>query len=157
MNFLQFFPVFRIQIHWVWIRIQHVQLQEKPSALKKEHAALQNMKFLNFFAIFGGHFAPPGSGSPDLIDPKRCLNKNIFVGHLWLFGSRIKINADPDSQHRPDANLKMLNHCRSWAASHRWKTWVSRQTRSVLWAPWRLTQKSWHRLLPSSSPSRFTS
>ncbi len=29
------------------------KLQKKPSALKREHAALQNMKFLNFFYFYG--------------------------------------------------------------------------------------------------------
>jgi hypothetical protein len=33
------------------------KLQEKPSALKTEHPALKNMKFLNFF-YFGGSFLP---------------------------------------------------------------------------------------------------
>jgi hypothetical protein len=32
---------------------------KKPSALKREHPALQNMKFLDFFSIFVGHFCPP--------------------------------------------------------------------------------------------------
>ncbi len=32
------------------------KLEEKPSALKREHSALQTMKFLNFFSIFVGHF-----------------------------------------------------------------------------------------------------
>jgi hypothetical protein len=36
------------------------KLQEKPSALKREHTALQSLKFLPFFV---GHFCPPGSGS----------------------------------------------------------------------------------------------
>jgi hypothetical protein len=35
------------------------KLQEKPSALKREHPALQKMKFLYFF-MFVGHFCPPG-------------------------------------------------------------------------------------------------
>ncbi len=39
------------------------KLQEKPSALKKEHPTLQTMKFLNFFSVFVGHFCPPGFGS----------------------------------------------------------------------------------------------
>ncbi len=39
------------------------QLQEKPSAHKREHPALQNMDF--FPSIFTGHFCPPGSGSTD--------------------------------------------------------------------------------------------
>jgi hypothetical protein len=45
-------------------------------ALKKEHPALQNMKFVNFFSIFMGNFAllgpdpdsESGSGSTDLIE-----------------------------------------------------------------------------------------
>jgi hypothetical protein len=43
--------------------------QKKPSALKREHLALQNMKFLNFF-YFCGNFCPPGSeyGSTNLIE-----------------------------------------------------------------------------------------
>jgi hypothetical protein len=32
-------------------------------ALKREHPELQNMKFINFFPIFVGHFSCPGSGS----------------------------------------------------------------------------------------------
>ncbi len=38
------------------------KLQEKPSALKREHPALQKMKILFFFGVLG-HFCPPGSGS----------------------------------------------------------------------------------------------
>jgi|688.fasta_scaffold2098858_1 hypothetical protein len=38
------------------------KLQEKPSTLKKEHPAIQNLKFHNFFSIFVGNFCPPGSG-----------------------------------------------------------------------------------------------
>jgi hypothetical protein len=65
-------------------------LQEKPSALKREHPALQNIKFLNFFLFLWVIFAllDPGpdseSGPTDLIesgsesgsnpdlDPKHC-------------------------------------------------------------------------------------
>ena len=45
------------------------KLQEKPSALKREHPALRKMKFLNLI-FFVGHFCPPGSGSgsTDLIE-----------------------------------------------------------------------------------------
>jgi hypothetical protein len=39
------------------------KLQEKPSALKREHPALQTMKFPDLFYIFVGHLFPPGSGS----------------------------------------------------------------------------------------------
>jgi len=38
------------------------KLLKKPSAVKREHPALKNMKFL-IFSIFVGHFCPPGSGS----------------------------------------------------------------------------------------------
>ncbi len=49
------------------------KLQEKPSALEREHPALQKIKFINFFSIFAGHFAPTdpdpdsesGSGDPN--------------------------------------------------------------------------------------------
>ncbi len=45
------------------------RLQKKPSTNKREHPAVQNMKFLNFFLFFVGHCCPPGSeyGSTDLI------------------------------------------------------------------------------------------
>ncbi len=35
----------------------------KPSALKREHPALQNITILKSFSIFVGHFSSPGSGS----------------------------------------------------------------------------------------------
>jgi hypothetical protein len=34
------------------------KLQEKPSALKGEHPALQKMKFINCFLFFSGPFLP---------------------------------------------------------------------------------------------------
>jgi hypothetical protein len=43
------------------------KLQEKPSALKREHRALQNLKFLYMNLCVACHFCPPGSG---LIQPK---------------------------------------------------------------------------------------
>jgi hypothetical protein len=52
------------------------KLQKKPSALKREHPALQNIKFLNFFLFLWVIFALPdpdsesgfGYGSTDLIE-----------------------------------------------------------------------------------------
>ena len=52
------------------------KLQKKPSALKKEHPALQNMKFLKFFLLLWVIFAlldpdpdsEYGSGSTDPIE-----------------------------------------------------------------------------------------
>jgi hypothetical protein len=43
-----------------------LELEEKPSALKKEHPALHKMKFVD-------HFCPPGSGLDPDSDPQHCL------------------------------------------------------------------------------------
>ncbi len=65
------------------------KLQEKPSALKREHPALQKMKFINFF-MFWGHFCPTGSrsghGSRDPIESGRihrtaCHSFVMFYGY----------------------------------------------------------------------------
>jgi hypothetical protein len=48
------------------------KIQEMPLALKREHPALQNMTFLNFF-YFCGTFCPPGSGLLTLLK-LACLN-----------------------------------------------------------------------------------
>jgi hypothetical protein len=57
------------------------KLQKKTSALKREHPALQNMKFLNFFLNFVGNFCPPrsgsGYGSTDLIESGSKNTKTI--------------------------------------------------------------------------------
>jgi len=55
--------------------IKDVQVTKKHSALKREHPALQNMKYLNFFSTFVGHYAlldpdpdsEYGSGSETLV------------------------------------------------------------------------------------------
>jgi hypothetical protein len=49
------------------------QQQEKPSALKREHLALQKMKFINCFSTFLGHSFPYGSGSRDPIESRSNL------------------------------------------------------------------------------------
>jgi hypothetical protein len=41
--------------------------QQKPSALKREHPALQEMKFINLFYVCGS-FLLSGTGSTDLIE-----------------------------------------------------------------------------------------
>ncbi len=64
------------------------KLQEKPSALKREHPALQNMKILYFFSIFVGHFCPPGSGSGYAI----WMRIRIRIQQLKL----MRIHADPE-------------------------------------------------------------
>jgi hypothetical protein len=52
--------VFRIR--WFQCGSGFLKLQESPTALKREHPALQKFKFLPFF-IFEGHFYPDKSGS----------------------------------------------------------------------------------------------
>jgi hypothetical protein len=53
------FPVFRIKTTiYLSPPVRTSKLQTKPSALKREHPALQNMNFLNF-SIIVGHFCPP--------------------------------------------------------------------------------------------------
>ncbi len=51
------------------------KLQEKPSALKREHPALQKMKFINFFLCLWVIFAlldtDPDPGTPLHPDPFR--------------------------------------------------------------------------------------
>ncbi len=101
-----------IRIHWIWIRIQiRVQhfkriririffipykfakyvpgplkmtskLQEKPSAHKREHPALQKMKFINFFP-FCRSFLP-------------SWIRFRIQGPHWI---RIQSGYDPDPQH----------------------------------------------------------
>jgi hypothetical protein len=60
----------KLQFTYPYASIKDVQVTKKPSALKKEHPALQNIKFHNFFYTFVGHLCPPGSGSEstDLIE-----------------------------------------------------------------------------------------
>ncbi len=48
-NFLIFFYFCGSFLLPSWIRIRISKLQKKPSAFKRKHPALQNMKFLNFF------------------------------------------------------------------------------------------------------------
>jgi hypothetical protein len=60
------------------------KLHKKPSELIREHAALRNMKFLNFlvFSIFVGYFSPPGSGSGSTdMNKSRSKNTDLFYGY----------------------------------------------------------------------------
>jgi hypothetical protein len=61
----------------------HPSFQEDPSALQREHAALQNMKLLHFLWVV----CPPGSGSETTHFPNADPDKPT------------KTNADPVSQH----------------------------------------------------------
>jgi hypothetical protein len=62
------------------------KLQEKPSALKKEHSALQNMEFINSFLLFWVIFAlldldpqfGSGLGSRDPIESDSILVANFI-------------------------------------------------------------------------------
>jgi hypothetical protein len=62
-------------------------LQEKPSAIKREHPALQKMKFINYFIFFWLIFA--------LLDPHPDCKSGSG------YGSRdpIESGSDPDPQH----------------------------------------------------------
>jgi hypothetical protein len=69
------------------------KLQKKPTAPKREHPALQNIIFLNFFSIFVGHICPPesGYGSTDLInpdpdpDPEHCCQYHTLLVPVFIF------------------------------------------------------------------------
>jgi hypothetical protein len=69
-----------------------VKLQEKPLALKREHPALQNMKFLHFFYFCGSFFSLLNS-YPD----SQCGSRSSRPKSMQIY-------ADPDEQHR----LKLL-------------------------------------------------
>ncbi len=62
----------KLQFTYPWASMKDVQAtgQEKPSALKREHSALQNMKFHNFFLFLWVIFAlmDPDPESTDLIE-----------------------------------------------------------------------------------------
>jgi hypothetical protein len=76
------------------------KLQEKPSVLKREHPALQNIKFLTFYSIFWVIFAlldpnlDSESGSTDLIESGSETLKNTSLdpdidGHNWRKGLQL--------------------------------------------------------------------
>ncbi len=71
------------------------KLSEKPSALKREHPALQNMNLLYFFLFFFGSFLPSWIRIQiQNVDPDPDL--------------ATKVNADPDPQ--PSAeSIEKLN------------------------------------------------
>jgi hypothetical protein len=64
------------------------KLQEKPSALKREHPALQKMKILSFFSFFGSFL-------PSWI---RIRIRNLYPDP----DPASQINADPDPDTDPD-------------------------------------------------------
>jgi hypothetical protein len=57
-------------------------MKKKPSALKREHQVLQNMKFQNFF-YFCGSFCPPGFGSGST-DPIESESNSDPEPQPWL-------------------------------------------------------------------------
>ena len=63
------------------------KLQEKPSALKREHPALQKMKILSFFLFFGSFF-------PSWI---RIRIRNLYADP----DPTAQINAGPDTDPDP--------------------------------------------------------
>jgi hypothetical protein len=62
------------------------KLQEKPSALKGEHPALRNMKFLHFFLFSWANFAHLDP-DPDPADHKQCKSRSGSP-KAGRFGSR---------------------------------------------------------------------
>jgi hypothetical protein len=65
------------------------KLQEKPSALKRELATIQNMKFPNF-SSFWGHVCRSGSGSGS-IDP----TESLFRSEHWFLDGQIQLILGP--------------------------------------------------------------
>ncbi len=65
------------------------KLQKKPSALKRKHPALQNMKFLNFFLLSWVIFV--------LLDPYPDPDSKYVSGFTDLIESGS--NTDPDPQY----------------------------------------------------------
>jgi hypothetical protein len=66
----------------------------KPSALKKEHTALHNMKFLNFFLFLCVIFAllDPDSGSTDLIESGSGFKTlDVSVSASMLVGQSLNV------------------------------------------------------------------
>jgi hypothetical protein len=91
--------------------------QKKPSALKREHPALQNLKFLNFLYFFGSDlpswiriqilYLDPATdpliesrSSPDpthcLLDLKKFPSRNwlIQTGYCWLCDLTVELNKE---------------------------------------------------------------
>jgi hypothetical protein len=70
------------------------KLQKKPSALKREHTALQNMKFQKKI-LFLGHFCPPGSGSGSPVpDPDFGSGSGYRSTDLIESGSKTLVNSE---------------------------------------------------------------
>jgi hypothetical protein len=58
--------------------MKDVQVKKVHPALKREHPALQNNTFLNFFLLIVGHVCPLGSGS----EYSRPKSKRIRIQHI---------------------------------------------------------------------------
>jgi hypothetical protein len=69
------------------------KLQEKPSALKREHPALQKMKIL--FSLLVGHFALLDSGPATQInadaDPQPCEHECVLYSQSFILATVITI------------------------------------------------------------------
>ncbi len=94
----------KLQFRYLSSGLHKGLLQEKASALKREHPALQNMKILNFFLYLWVIFAlldpdpatqintdPCGSVSTTLctgtgIKLIRCSRSNFFLMRFWILG-----------------------------------------------------------------------
>jgi hypothetical protein len=70
------------------------KLQKKPSALKREHPALQNMEFL-IFSTFLGHFFTPGSVAGALLHSVLpCGSVNVDLRAYTTAGTGTKAAAE---------------------------------------------------------------
>ncbi len=87
-------------------------LQKKPSVLKREHPALQNMNFLNFFYICGS-FCPRESGSTDPIESGSSSDRicNRAFSRALGYQHRQKCNK---TFHRAASTSSQLTPIRAW-------------------------------------------
>jgi hypothetical protein len=71
----------KLQLTYPLSSIKDVQVTEKPSALEREHPALQNMKFPNFFLLMWVIFVllDPDSGSNLDPDPNYWISSEPAI------------------------------------------------------------------------------
>jgi hypothetical protein len=73
----------KLQFTYPWASIMDVpKIQKKPSTLKREHPALQNIKFLFFFLFFGS-FLPSRIHRPDRIRVRNTACGQIQLGRTF--------------------------------------------------------------------------
>ncbi len=76
-----------------------LNLQEQPSAFKREHPALQTVRtwnFLTFYFSFVGHFCPPESGSVTLRFSENIIHFIFTVLYIMCASDRPVSSSFPD-------------------------------------------------------------